>query len=347
MTQAVTLKDIAKEANLSIGAVSKALSGHSDASSRTRDRVLAISDKLNYQPRRRGPAANKPGRVAFVLCGMDGIASQNDGYRHSRTELMTRFAAEKGLRLELATMESLTDEVTGASRAASSDSFDAIVLCGAVIDYPLIQRVEALGIPWLSFGTPSGEHNDAVTSGHLIIEAMIEMGRAATELLIQQSHRRIGFFSGQRVDGGWNAGWLAGYHLAHLAHGLPIDPALSPMFDQGPHGEIGIRAADHFAQSDPTVTAWVTPTALGASRFIQGMTKHGIQVRPTQLVSGCDGGEVPRLDDLGLHDFPVISTDLQAECRLACELLRSMADGGCPTPARHYLPFQRRNFNAL
>ena len=46
----VTLKDIAQKLNISRSTVSKALSGRSDVSKKTREKVLILAKELNYVP---------------------------------------------------------------------------------------------------------------------------------------------------------------------------------------------------------------------------------------------------------------------------------------------------------
>ncbi|MDX1522550.1 MAG: LacI family DNA-binding transcriptional regulator, partial [Anaerolineae bacterium] len=46
----VTIEDIAKNLNLAVSTVSKALNGYSDVSQKTKDRVLQTARELGYHP---------------------------------------------------------------------------------------------------------------------------------------------------------------------------------------------------------------------------------------------------------------------------------------------------------
>ena len=54
-----SISDIAKELNLAVSTVSRALSGHSRISQATRDRVQALAEQLNYQPNHLAAALRK------------------------------------------------------------------------------------------------------------------------------------------------------------------------------------------------------------------------------------------------------------------------------------------------
>ena len=46
----VTIKDIAREAGVSVTTVSRVLNNKADVSDKTREKVLKIIDKMNYNP---------------------------------------------------------------------------------------------------------------------------------------------------------------------------------------------------------------------------------------------------------------------------------------------------------
>ena len=46
----VTIKDVAREARVSVATVSRALNGHENVAEAVRQQVLATADRLRYQP---------------------------------------------------------------------------------------------------------------------------------------------------------------------------------------------------------------------------------------------------------------------------------------------------------
>ena len=46
----VTIKDVAREANVSVATVSRALNGHPNVAEDVRQRILAVAEQLRYSP---------------------------------------------------------------------------------------------------------------------------------------------------------------------------------------------------------------------------------------------------------------------------------------------------------
>ncbi len=65
----ITIRDIAKKLNLSIGAVSRAMDGYPDISAETRQRVIQAANEMGYVPNRaaRQLRRNKADAIGYVL----------------------------------------------------------------------------------------------------------------------------------------------------------------------------------------------------------------------------------------------------------------------------------------
>lgn len=65
----VTIYDIAREANVGIGTVSRALNNHPKIAAKTKNRILEISRKLNYQPHvyAQGLAKRRTNTIAIIM----------------------------------------------------------------------------------------------------------------------------------------------------------------------------------------------------------------------------------------------------------------------------------------
>ena len=59
----VTIKDVAREAQVSVATVSRALNGHENVAESVRQQVLATADRLRYQPH----AAARTGRPGVLV----------------------------------------------------------------------------------------------------------------------------------------------------------------------------------------------------------------------------------------------------------------------------------------
>ena len=65
----VTMRDVAREAGVSVNTVSRALSGKPDVSPDTRARVLKVAERLGYRPNKlaRGLRSNKTGTIGVIV----------------------------------------------------------------------------------------------------------------------------------------------------------------------------------------------------------------------------------------------------------------------------------------
>jgi LacI family transcriptional regulator len=83
MSQAVTLRDIAKALNLSISTVSRALTDSYQIGGKTKEKVLAYAKAHHYVPNRmaRGLKAGKSRSIGVVVCSIDNnfVAQMLDG----------------------------------------------------------------------------------------------------------------------------------------------------------------------------------------------------------------------------------------------------------------------------
>ena len=350
--QSVTLQDIAREANLSVSAVSKALGNYPQVNELTRQRVLRISERLNYRPRRRHAGGRRvgAGEGAGRAGGIRGTAgvvlfeTDQSGERGTRwVTLLTRAADECQLRLELC-------NVTRADADQRSSLKDRLGHLGAVLMFgcvslPVLEALRDVGVPCVVLGDLEGRDHLHRLPCYQVVSDKVAMGELATRSLIEAGHRRIGFFCASYPSGGWNDQWLTGYQLALMRAGLAVDPQVHPVFEAVDRDEVGVTAAEHMAALDERPTAYVVPTIHGAARFRDTMKVHGIELGPDRLVMGGNtDGSVEDQALYGLSGYPVVGEDASAMTRSAIELVARLVDGATPPLSRIVLPHRVRNF---
>ncbi len=74
-----TVKDIANAAGVSIGTVSRALNNAKGMTQETRERILSLAKRLEYQPnlQARGLAGGKPNALGIVIPQVQEIVFSN------------------------------------------------------------------------------------------------------------------------------------------------------------------------------------------------------------------------------------------------------------------------------
>ncbi|WP_105033180.1 LacI family DNA-binding transcriptional regulator [Arthrobacter ruber] len=213
---AVTISAIASAAGVSVPTVSRVLNGRSDVAPATRERVEALLREYGY--RRRGTAAPAPsGLVDLVFNDLD-----------------SPWAVEiiRGVE-EALNAEGLSVVVSAIHRRGGTDSTrkwldtladrasDGAILVTTDLDSFLHAELQRLHLPVIVIDPAGVPDLEVPTIGATNWTGAV----TATEHLIQQNHRRIGFVAGR--PGLWcSRARLDGYRAGLDAAGLPFDPAL-------------------------------------------------------------------------------------------------------------------------
>jgi LacI family transcriptional regulator len=98
----INIKDFAKKIGLSVTSVSRALNGHSNISTKTKEKIIKAAEKYNYYPNlnARRLASKRPDTIAFITTisphGQDYVlleflAGLTQGVKNKSTELIFKF----------------------------------------------------------------------------------------------------------------------------------------------------------------------------------------------------------------------------------------------------------------
>ena len=184
----VTIRDVAREAAVSVASASRALNGHVNVTPATRERVHAAAQRLRYVPHSgaRSLTRRKTDFIGVVLPDLFGE------FFSELIRGIDRIAHAHGLQLLLSNMHGNPHEATSAVRAMRGR------VDGLLVMTPDIQR-EPL------FDALSPDHPSVLLNYHDPIPGMASVGidneggaRAMTDFLIARGYRRIAFVSGPR-----------------------------------------------------------------------------------------------------------------------------------------------------
>ncbi|ELR71505.1 LacI family transcriptional regulator [Fulvivirga imtechensis AK7] len=214
----ITIKDIARELDISPSTVSRALKDHPDISPKTKKQVRELAEKLNYQPNSialslRSSKTNTIGVVipqiehfffSTVISGIEDVAYAA-GY-----SVIVAQSNESYEREVMDTQALFNNRVDGILVSMSRET----------TDYKHLESLHTRGIPMVFYDRVC----DSINCSKVVVDDF-DGSYQATKHLIEQGYKRIAHLAGpysltmfrQRLEG---------YKKALEDHGLPIDENL-------------------------------------------------------------------------------------------------------------------------
>lgn len=318
ISNSIALKDIAAEADLSIAAVSMALSDHPRISEETKGRVQTISRRLGYRkPARKTRPKRDTLRFGFV--SLVQVTEEQAGY----DDLLQAVAMESpkfDVRMEVTAVEVVNEQahvLDDLKRQAAQ--LDGLLISGLIAP-EIVAGLLKENIPTVVLGSIMLPYGQTPPTGSQIVDVNdVAIGQDATRYLIGQGHKRIAFLS-EVLPRGLSADHaLMGYRLAHLEANLPLDDALAHIPGRLYCG--GEPFAEAFLALDDRPTAWFCPDFRLAAAFKAAMAQAGEPIDPACLVVA---GPENRIDAFGLGGSPALCLNYSSLVRCAIERLKAI-----------------------
>jgi len=209
----VTMKDIAQELGVSIGTVSKVLRDHPDISAETRERVRKRMRELNYRPNLAARAL-VTGRTHTVGLVVPDLVHPFFGEVAGGLSKLLR---KKGYSLIIASSDEDVELENRAIDQLLARRVDALIVASSQRDAAFFHQIEKQKTPLVLIDRrPEGSRANFVGVDDE------EIGRIATEHLIEMGCRRIAHIGGPGISTA--IGRLTGYRQALERHGLAAGP---------------------------------------------------------------------------------------------------------------------------
>jgi DNA-binding LacI/PurR family transcriptional regulator len=306
MTARPTLADVAAEAGVSVALVSIVMRQAPGASAATRERVLEVARRLDYQP---------DSRARLLRSGQTRLLGVVFGVEHSfhHDLLVELYAAAEAIGYEL-TLSATTprrDERT-AIAGLLQDRCAALVLFGPQIPAAELGKLAAR-MPVVAMLRGVRQRTvDVVRT---------DDGRGlqlAVDHLVALGHRRIAHVDGGRRMLG-SAERRQGYRDAMRRHGLE---AYGKVVSGGFGEEDGARAARDLLDDPPTAVTMFND--LSATGLLDVLRRHGRAVPGDISVVGYDDSSFSRLAHI---DLTTVAQDIETMARLAVARAVERIDG--------------------
>ncbi len=313
---AVTIKDVAREAGVSVASVSRALNGHGGVTEETGQRVREVAARLRYLPHAaaRSLITRRSHAVGVLLPDMHGE------FFSELIRGMDLAARANGLHL---LVSSSHDGSAGAAAAlrAMQGRVDGMVILAPPLDARFLHANLPHGLPTVLLNSPLSSHEHSVLNFDNHAGAF-----AMTRHLIGAGHRRVAFIAGppgnfdaQERDRGYREA------MARFAPGTPLQ-ILPGDFSEA-SGYRAVQALLAREQRPDAIFAANDMTAVGC---LMGLREAGLSVPGDMALAGFDDIPIAR------YLSPPLSTvrvNIAAMGRNALELLVAEL-AGAPSQTR-------------
>jgi len=313
----VTIKDIAKEAKVSVTTVSRALNGYSDVNEETRKRIMEVAKRLNYSPNTlaRSLVMKKSKTIGLLVSNLTREGTK-DNFTYEVlcgiNDAVSRFEYDL---IFFSTTSSKQSEKTY-TQLCRERRVEGVIIMGIKTNDPYLQEVVESDIPCVLIDIPIVSK----TVGNVTTDNLLG-AKEAVKHLLKLNHRTIGMINGHN-EAFVSQERLKGYKEALAEFGISYNEDLveNGQFTE----EDAYKAAVRLLSKNPEMTALFCASDIMALGVIQAAKDLGKNL-PVDL-------SIVGYDDIILSSYvtPSLTTIRQNKYLLgeeAAKLLIDMLDG--------------------
>ncbi len=294
-TMVATIHNVALEAGVGIGTVSRVINNSPRVKPATRERVLAAIDKLHYKP---DPIARSMVSKRTNSLGVI-VPFFTQPFFTEVLRGVEAVSARLGRELVLYNVETDAQRDHYFSELPMLRKVDGLLIVSLTPDHSVSCRLKDSGLPVVLIDAYSPVFTSLVVNN-------VEGAYQAVRGLIEKGHRRIGFINGQIVGNfKFNPAndRLIGLHRAFGEVGLLFEPELVLTSEWSRMG--GKQAALQLLSQHKRPTAIFAASDMQAVGVLEAAKDLGIPVPEQLSVMGFDGIEVSELLELSTIQQPM------------------------------------------
>ncbi|MFC0524827.1 LacI family DNA-binding transcriptional regulator [Pontibacillus salicampi] len=268
----ITIKDVAKAANVAPSTVSRVLSDNPRISMATKKRVRKAMKDLGYHPNinARSLANNSTQTLGIVMKSSADKALQNPFFPEVLRGVSS-VAHKEQYSLNISTGETEDEVMESVRRMVEGHQVDGMMLLYSSKDDRVADYLLERGFPYVLIGKPTGNMNEVNHIDNDNIQAAIDI----TDVLIEKGHTRIAFVGGD-PNLTVTEDRVAGYKLALQQAGIPIDNSYQVYTELLTSG--GKEAVRELFQMDKPPTGLVVADDLMSVGMLTMLAEFGIRV---------------------------------------------------------------------
>jgi len=216
---AVTIKDVAKRANVAPSTVSRVISNSSRISEKTKERVREAMKELGYHPNfnARSLANKSTSTLGIVMPSSAKVAFQNPFFPEVLRGISMK-AYQEGYGLYLSTGQTEEEILEEVKHMVYGGRVDGILLLYSKVNDQVMPFLLEQEFPFVLIGRPHNVNEDRVT---YVNNDNFKAAKTVTEYLLLLGHERIGFIGGN-LDYVVTIDHMKGYGQALKNANIPI-----------------------------------------------------------------------------------------------------------------------------
>ena len=213
----VTIRDVAKEANVSIGTVSRAFNGYLDINAETKNKIYEVANRLGYTPNvnARSLSAKTSNNMGLIVSGFME-SDRRDGSILMLLKGIYRFAFEHSLEVALYTLDAEQQKVKTYEKFCSEHNIFGAILSGVATNDTYFNDLVKTGMPCVLI--------DVYIKGNGLGCVSVDNVRAADEMaqyLINHNHKKIVVVQGKK-EAEVNNYRIAGIYASFQRNGMEL-----------------------------------------------------------------------------------------------------------------------------
>ena len=324
----VSIKDVAREAGVSITTVSRALNGYPDVSDKTRRKVQAVVEQLDYAPDINARSLGGKAETTIALLTSELTPTNESGFVYGLISGLFQECSELGCEFMLLATNTGNQEKLSFLQLCKKKNLNGLVVTGLKIDDPYYHEILDSDIPCAIIDMQvRGKKKCNITVDN------IQASREAVNYLVSLGHSKIGMINGGKladVSGQRYAGYVSALLDAGIA--LQLDYARHCDFME----DVAYEQTMELLKTYPEITALFCASdlmALGALRAIEEM---GMQAPEDISVIGFD--DIP----VAKYVYKGVTTVRQSPMRMGIEGGRAVWNmlQGNPVESKIILPHE-------
>ncbi len=276
----VSIKDVAREAGVSITTVSRALNGYSDVSEKTKERIIEVVERLNYAPDINARSLGGKAETTIALLASELMPSDENGFVYGLINGLFQQCSEQGCEFMLLATNKAKQEGLSFLQLCKKKNLSGVVATGFRTDDPYYHEILASDIPCALIDMKAeGRRKCNITIDN------VAASKAAVNYLIGLGHRNIGMINGLRtadVTGERYSGYVAAL----------VDAKISLRLDYMRYCEFredrAFTETKELLQQYPEITALFCASDMMAIGAIRAAEELGLRVPEDLSVMGFD-----------------------------------------------------------